>query len=183
MAKLVSTTYGEALFELAVEENLTDALYEEAKGVLETFEQNQELTKFLTHPKIESTEKRETIEKIFGQYVSKNMTGFLVLLVEKGHYGDIEATLKYFISQIKEYKKIGIATVSSASELDESQKKKIEAKLLATTAYESFEMHYLVDPHLIGGLVIRIGDRVVDSSIRNKLSEITKELRKIQLNA
>ena len=66
-------------------------------------------------------------------------------------------------------------------ELNAVQKEKVEEKLLKTTHYEAFEMHYEVDESLIGGMVIRIGDRVVDSSVKQKLSQLTRELSKIQL--
>ena len=60
-------------------------------------------------------------------------------------------------------------------------KEKVENKLRETTDYVSFEINYIVDESLIGGMVIRIGDRVVDSSIKTKIDEIAKNLRKIQL--
>ena len=62
-------------------------------------------------------------------------------------------------------------------------KKDVENRLLETTRYVKFEMHYAVDPALIGGMIIRIGDRVVDSSVRTKLYDLTRELSKIQLKA
>ena len=63
----------------------------------------------------------------------------------------------------------------------EDQKAAVEKRLLATTKYVKFEMHYDVDAALIGGMVIRIGDRVVDSSVKTKLYDLTRELSKIQL--
>ena len=110
------------------------------------------------------------------------MIGFLTLVVSKGRYNDIPDILSYFIDMVKEYKHIGVAYVTSASVLSDRQKAQVEAKLLETTGYQSFDMNYQVDKELIGGMVIRIGDRVVDSSIKTKLSELTKELLKIQLN-
>ena len=65
--------------------------------------------------------------------------------------------------------------------MTEKQQTEIVDRLLATTSYKKFIMHYDVDPSLIGGVVIRIGDRVVDSSIRTKLSQMGKELSQIQL--
>ena len=56
-----------------------------------------------------------------------------------------------------------------------------EQRLLDTTDYKKMEMHYNVDESLIGGMVVRIGDRVVDSSIKTKLNELQKELLKVQL--
>ena len=65
--------------------------------------------------------------------------------------------------------------------LGEIQKSNLVEKLLETTDYVEFEMHYEVDPSIIGGMVIRIKDRVVDSSIKSKLALLGSELSKIQL--
>ena len=65
--------------------------------------------------------------------------------------------------------------------LKESQCKEVEKRLLDTTKYKSMEISYGVDASLIGGMVIRIGDRVVDSSIRTKLNELQKDLLKVQI--
>ncbi|MDE7430410.1 MAG: ATP synthase F1 subunit delta, partial [Lachnospiraceae bacterium] len=89
--------------------------------------------------------------------------------------------LDYFISAVKEYKKIGVAYVTTAMELAQDKRKSVEERLLATTKYEQFEMNYTVDESIIGGMIIRIGDRVVDSSIKTKLNELSKDLYKIQL--
>lgn len=80
------------------------------------------------------------------------------------------------ISRIKEYKNIGIAYVTSAFELSAAQKKEIEEKLLNTTGYAEMEMHYSTDAALIGGLVIRIDDRVVDSSVKRQLERMSTAL-------
>ncbi|MDD3238664.1 MAG: ATP synthase F1 subunit delta [Lachnospira sp.] len=181
MAKLVEATYGDALFELAVSESSVDSLYAEAQAVVSAFEQNTELGKLLNHPKIEKEDKEQVIENVFGQFASKNMTGLLVIMVSKDRQNKIIDTLKYFEKRVKEYKKIGTAFVSTAKPLSDVQKSKIVAKLLATTEYVDFEMNYTVDEPLIGGMVIRIGDRVVDSSIKTKIDELAKDLKKIQL--
>lgn len=113
--------------------------------------------------------------------MSSEMTGFLRVVIEKDRESELPAILNWFIDRVKEYKHIGKASVTSASELSEDQKKQIEKRLLETTEYESIEMTFSVDESLIGGLMIRIGDRVVDSSIKTKLYEMKRELMKIQL--
>ena len=65
--------------------------------------------------------------------------------------------------------------------LTEAQKQAVKNKLLTTTSYQTFDVYYHVDPTLIGGMVIRVGDRVVDSSIRTKLEDMKKQLLNIQL--
>ena len=88
---------------------------------------------------------------------------------------------EYFIAKTKEYLKIGIVYVTTPMELSAQQKADVEKKLSDTTGFTTLEMNYSIDKSLIGGMVIRIGDRVVDTSIKTKLSELTKELNKIQL--
>lgn len=181
MAKLVSKTYGDALFELAVESGQVDEMLEETREVVKILEENNELSKLMNHPKIVKEEKIQILENIFKGKVADEITGIMTMLISKDHYGEMESVFTYFIDQVKEYKNIGTAYVTAPMPLTDSQKKQIEERLLATTRYVAFEMHYEVDASLIGGMVIRIGDRVVDSSVKNKLQRLTGELSKIQL--
>ena len=181
MAKLVSKTYGDALFELALEENKIDSLQEEVGVVLDVLADNQDLIKIMNHPKVSKEEKVTLIEDIFKGRISMELTGLMHMLAEKGRYGEIDVVLNYFLDCVKEHKNIGTAYVSTAVELTDAQKKAVEKRLLETTKYVEFEMHYSVDTDLIGGMVIRIGDRVVDSSIKTKLYDLTRELSNIQL--
>ncbi len=182
MAKIVSKVYGDALFELALEKQSVTALYEEAEALRKIFRDNGELMQLLTHPKISKEEKEAAVKAIFDGRVSDDMAGFLVLVVDKGRADELDAVLGYFLSVVKEYKKIGVVDVASAVELTDAQKEKLCEKLLATTDYAALEVNYRVDAALIGGLVVRIGDRVVDSSIRTKLSQMEKQLQRIQLS-
>ena len=181
MAKLVSKTYGDALFALALETNQLDVILEEVKAVSLAIRESEDLTRLMNHPKIVKEEKIKLIEDIFKGKVSDELVGLMRMLVEKDHYPQMEDVFVYFIDEVKEYKSIGTAYVTSAVELSEAQKASVEQKLLDTTRYVEFEMHYEVDAALIGGMVIRIGDRVVDSSIRTKLYDLTRELSRITL--
>ena len=178
MAKLVSKTYGDALFELALEEDKLDLFFAESEVIRQVFLENSELIKLLNHPKIDKEEKISVMENIFKDRASNEFVGFLTLVVRKERQNDIVGILDYFVSQVKEHKKIGVAHVSSAND---TQRAEVEKKLLETTEYKEFEMTFTVDESLIGGLVIRIGDRVVDNSIKHKLNVLAKDLYDIQL--
>lgn len=182
MAKLISATYGDALFEIAVEGNKMDVLFEEAQAVIGSLRDNADLMKFLNYPKVDTATKKKTIEDIYSKFLSKDMVGFLSIIVDKGRHNSIESILEYFCDRVKEAKHIGVAHITSAAELTKTQKKDIEERLLATTDYESFEMNYHLDESLIGGLVIRIGDRVLDSSIKTKLFELKRNLMGLQIS-
>ena len=181
MAKLVSKTYGDALFELALENNQLDSMLEEVRAVSAAIAENEDLTKLMNHPKIVKEDKIKVIEDIFTGRVSMELVGLMRMIVEKDHYNELDSVFEYFVSRVKEHKNIGTAYVTSEVELSEAQKAAVEKRLLETTKYVEFEMHFDVDATLIGGMKIRIGDRVVDSSIKNKLNDLTRELTKIQL--
>lgn len=182
MAKLVSKTYGDALFEVAVEEGTLDTMLEEVEAVLQVLKSDKEYVNLLAHPRIPAEEKRAMVEEVFKGKVSDDLTGFIITIVDKGRFTQIEDIFSYFISRVWDEKKIGVACVTSAAALSKKQKKEIEAKLLETSPYLQFRMKYAVNPALIGGMVIQIGDRVVDGSVKTKLENMAKELNKIQLS-
>lgn len=181
MAKLISKTYGDALFELAVEKNKIDVLSEETEQLRSVLSDNADFGRLMNHPKIIKEEKIQVAKSVFEGRISEELLGFITIIISKDRYKDIDAILDYFIAEVKRYKGIGVATVTTAVPLREEQCKKIEQRLLDTTEYKKMEMHYNLDESLIGGMVVRIGDRVVDSSIKTKLNELQKELLKVQL--
>ena len=183
MAKLVAGTYGDALFDFAMEENQIDSLMDEILTVQAVLEENKGLEKILVHPEIPKQKKLQVIEDVFKGRISDALTGFLRIVVTKGRYKNLPDIFAYFIARVKEYKKIGVAEVISAIPLSGEQKEKIEKKLLDTTHYETMDIEYKVDEKKIGGLMIRIGDRVVDSTIQSKLNLLTGSLLKISLES
>jgi F-type H+-transporting ATPase subunit delta len=177
MAKQVRAVYGDALFELAIEESKVDVFYDEVRFMRQVLADNRDLVAMMTHPQIPQEEKLSTVETIFKGKISDEIIGLMRMIIEKGHFSDMDGVFSYFEDRVKEYKNIGVAHVSTPIALTEAEKDKVEKRLLETTEYKSFEMEYSVDESLIGGMVIRIGDRVVDSSIRTKLYNLTKELK------
>ena len=181
MAKLVSKVYGDALFEEAMEKNVLSQWYEEIGALRTIFLENTDLAHFLNHPQIIKEEQTKGVEAIFSGKLSDGLLGFLVTVIEKGRQNDMIPICDYFTDRVKAYKKIGVVKVTSALPLSEDQKKRVEERLLETTGFVSLETEYAVDESLLGGLVIRIGDRVVDSSIKTRLEEIRRDLMKLQL--
>ena len=179
MAKLVSKTYGDALFAVAMEENRMDEFFEAALSLVEILRTNEDFSKLMNHPKIIKEDKVKIVEETFSNKIPTEMVGLMALMVEKGRSNEMLSVFEYFVDLVKEEKKIGKADVTTAVVLSDKQKEKVEKKLLETTKYESFEMCYHVDESLLGGMVIRIGDRVVDSSIKTKLYELSRQLRDI----
>lgn len=181
MAKLVSKVYGDALFAAACESGRVDDMYEEIQALQGVLAENAELQKMLENPKVIREDKENVIETVFRGRIADEIVELMKLMIVKGRYSSIDSVFDYFVGLVKEEKKIGIAYVTTAVELSDKQKEAVVKRLLETTSYKEFEMNYAVDASLIGGMVIRIGDRVVDSSIRTKLYELSKSLKTVQV--
>ncbi len=181
MAKLISKTYGDALLEVAVEEEKVEVFASEIEGISKVLADNPDFGKLINNPRISLEGKIEVVENVFKGRVSDELVGFLVMIVTKGRFLQIDEILQYFTDEVKKLKGIGVAYVTTPVELSDAQKKAVEQKLLDTTDYKSMEMNYSVDETLIGGMQIRIGDRVVDSSVHTKVMKLQQELMKIQL--
>ncbi len=181
MAKLVSKTYGEALFELAIEEGHEELFLEEIDEIRSILQENPELDKLFKHPSIAKKEKAEMLDRIFKKYISAEMLGFLTIIIEKERYKELESIFIYFVDKMKEVQKKGVAKVVTAVELSATQKNEVYERLIATTSYEKMEIDYQVDTAIIAGMIIVIKDRVIDSSVRTKLDNLTKQLLQIQL--
>ena len=122
MAKLVEKTYGDALFELAMEKGNLDTYFSQCKDILQAILDNEELLKLLSHPKITKEEKVKVIEDVFAGRVDDDITGFFVLIVKKDRQTELLQILEYFIDKVKDYKKIGVAYVTTAVEIGEATK-------------------------------------------------------------
>jgi len=181
MAKLVSKVYGDALFETAVEKGQIDECFEEVSALLPILKDHPDLVQLLRNPKIVKEEKITILNQVFGGKVLPDLMGFLTIIVEKDRQNDLLPIFEYFIARVKEYRKIGNVVVTSAAPLSADQCRQLEQRLLETTSYQTLEVDYRIDASLVGGLVIRIGDRVADNSIKTQLYELKRDLSKLQL--
>ncbi|MGN0165368.1 MAG: ATP synthase F1 subunit delta [Lachnospiraceae bacterium] len=178
---VVEERYAGALLEIAVKENLAEKYLAEAIALKEALSDNPELLDLYLNPKITLEEKLEVTENCFKNRFSDDLVGLISLIVTNGRSSSLCGVLDWFISHVKEYLKIGTVYVESACELDETRKNALEKKILQTTDYVSLEIHYTINKELIGGMKVRIKDRIIDNSIKTKLEEMGRELRQVQL--
>ena len=181
MAKLISKTYGDALLEIAKEEKKVDLLLEEVTAVMEILKDNPEFSKLMNNPRISVDEKQTVMSNVFEGRISNELMGFFSMIVNKGRYDHIDEILTYFQDEVKKIKGIGVAYVTTPLELSDAQKKNVEKKLLETAGFKQMEMHYDIDSELVGGMRIRIGDRVVDSSIHTKILKMQQDMMKVMV--
>lgn len=180
MAELVLRPYATALFEIAQEQNAMSEFAEQVNVVIDTIEENSEFTELLLHPKITQDEKIALINKVFKDKILDEITGILTIIVRKGRQNVLIEILEAFLAMVNDYLGIVKATVTSAVELNQKQLTQIKSKIQSTTD-KDVELEAVVNKSLIGGMVIRVGDNVVDASIAGRMQELKEGLTNLRL--
>lgn len=176
MAGLAASVYCNALFEIAIEKNEVEKLSKEAEQFITIWKDHQELSGLINNPAIKTEKKQKLLKDIFTNRLSSDFMGFLIIMTQKGRQYEIAEAVDTFINVTREYMGIGDVCVTSAVELSILQKHKVEKQLLKITGYDSLRVHYGKDPMLLGGMVIKIGNKVIDGSIRTQVEKLTKSL-------
>lgn len=174
----VGGRYAEALYELAKRDNQVDAVEQELKSVNELIQGNRDLQKVLYHPRITAEEKKALLQEMLEGKVSVVTFEFLKLLVDRQREQFLSDIVEYFVNMANADRNITAAQITSAIGLTDDEKKKLGAVLGKITG-KKVVTSYSVDPSLIGGVVVRIGDRVIDGSIRTRLAALREHLRLI----
>jgi F-type H+-transporting ATPase subunit delta len=173
----VATRYAKSLIGLAKERNELDAAFQDMEVVLKACQDSKDLRVFLNSPVVNADKKKNVLSSIFAGKIGTLSSGFIQIITSKGREYLLSEIASEFIRQYKVSKNITEARVTSAVPLDSEVREKILALIHKTTTGE-VEINEVVDPEIIGGLVVQIGDKQVDASIRKKLNELKKEFSK-----
>jgi F-type H+-transporting ATPase subunit delta len=171
----VASRYAKSLLKIAIEENSLEDLHNDMVLVNDVCVNNKELTLLLQSPIIKTDKKTAIMNEIFTGKISTIATSFIAIIISKkraGILGDIAAS---FIETYKLHKNIKTAQVTSAIPLSLAQKEKVIATLKASNDTESVDLKEIVDPSIIGGIIIKVGDQQVDESIKRKLTDLEME--------
>ena len=170
---IVASRYAKSLLQLAVEKGQLEKVYADMLFVQSTCEQHKDFVRFLNSPIINTDKKLSVLKEVFAGHIGEMSVGFFTILTNKRremYMGDIA---KSFVSQYKEYKNILTAVITSATGIDATVKSKV-LELVKQTTKGEVELVEKVDKDLIGGFVLRIGDRQVDASVSRKLNDLRK---------
>lgn len=171
----VARRYAQALYEIAQAKNTLETLEQDLKGVAEAVVGTRELQKVLYHPQVLPSEKKKILQALFAQSVSEETMKFLGLLVDKRRENYIEGIALEFSSLANQARGKVAAEVITAIDITEEQKQEL-VKVASRMAGKEVDPTFAVDPSLIGGVVVRIGSKVIDGSIKTRLAGIKARL-------
>lgn len=170
----IARVYSEALFEVAEEKDRLDEVHEQLGEVSDAIAENRDLQVFFFSPYFSSAEKREGISKLVSG-ANPEVVNFLELLAEK-HRMPVLFRARRRFDELWDKKRRRLAvTVRSAVELDPAVVDEVGAEIERKTG-QTIELKSEVDEGIIGGLVLQVGNMVLDASIHNRLEQLRKEV-------
>jgi F-type H+-transporting ATPase subunit delta len=170
----VASRYAKSLIDLAQEQNLLEPVRQDIELFIKICKENSELRAVLANPIISLDKKAAILSSIFTGKVNPMILNYFKIVVSKGRSEILYATAKEFINSYNSFKNIVKATVSSAAPLSESSKKQIEDAVKEITKGQVI-LETKVDPDLIGGYILTVGDKQLDASISSSLKKLKKE--------
>jgi F-type H+-transporting ATPase subunit delta len=181
----VAGRYAQALYDIASEEktlpkykSMVDRIESELIAIKSILDENIELQRLLYHPQITPAAKKELLDQLFKGKISEITGNFLALLVDRRretYFGDI---VDEFTALANAGRGIIEARVTSAVELKDKEKGELSG-ILARLTGKKVRISYVVDPSIIGGVIVRMGDKIIDGSIKARLSAIRDRLKAI----
>lgn len=170
----VATRYAKSLLGLVAEKGNLEEAFSDMLLIKKTCSENRELVVLLKSPVVNAEKKANILTSIYGKNVSKVTMLFITLITKNRRESALPEIADAFIAQYKAMKGITIASVTSAAVLTEDAQKKI-ADIVQKQVGGTVELELEVNPELIGGFILRIGDKQLDTSILSKIGDLRQE--------
>lgn len=174
MASSAAKRYAQAVFTLAKEKDTLDA-WQSDLALLNNIVREDHVVSYLTNPTITADKKVGAIESVLNSNVQPETRNLVKLLIERDRAALIPEIREIFDDEVRTERGVAVANVTTADPLSDAERDLVRDKLESLTG-KKVELALTVDPEIIGGIVIRIGDQVIDGSVRNKLERLRARL-------
>jgi F-type H+-transporting ATPase subunit delta len=171
----ISVRYSHALFQSAIEKKMIDRVYRDMAYISEMC-RIPEIRDLLNSPIILPAKKREIMHNLLGEELEKLTLSFIDMVIKNTRESYIPAIARVFVSDTLKHKGITETILTTAVGTNEKVKKEI-SYLVSSTFNTKVELKEIIDKDIIGGFILKIDDKLIDASIRNKLRKIEKELK------
>ncbi len=172
---MVENIYAQALFELAREEKISDRVVQEMKTVESLFAENQDYVRLLANPAIPVRDRVETLRAAFDGRLHPTVTHFLMLLTEKGRISHFSGIVRAFVRLYNDACGIADVTAVTAVALSPQLAERLREKAQRLTG-KTVRLKNVVDPSMLGGVILRWDDTQVDASVKRRLQDLRRQI-------
>ncbi|TLS35835.1 F0F1 ATP synthase subunit delta [Pseudalkalibacillus caeni] len=173
--EVVAKRYAEALFDLANENQIVSQIEDELAVVKEVFNKNPQLMEFFRHPKVTTDEKKKVIFTSFGE-LSDTVRNTMLLLADRNRIEITPELIDQYTKLANDQQGVAAAKVYSVNPLSDEEQARISDVFAKRVGKEKLSIENVVDPDLIGGIKVRIGNRIFDGSVSGKLERMKRQL-------
>jgi len=170
-------TYGDALFELASDEKIEDAVKQDLASICGVIKENPEYRKLLTSPAISKEERKQLLKEAWEGNINPYTLNFLCILCDQEALSQLEGCVEEFIKRYNDLKGIVEADVISAVKLSEGQRKDL-LKAIEKKTGKTIILNEKVDPSIMGGLKLQLAGKQYDDSVAYHLGSIAQLISK-----
>lgn len=178
----VAERYAGALFEVSEACGKTDLWDKKLSQIAKSVENTPFLSKFLKYPFGSASEKKDIMKKVFGTFIDVQIMNFIFIIIDRGRASYLDLISKKYSECIKQSRGIVSAEVISAAPLSPSERARL-ARVLTQKEGRKVEPSFSCDPSLIGGVVIKMGGRVIDGSLSRALSIMKEKFANVDVSA
>jgi F-type H+-transporting ATPase subunit delta len=173
MYEYLARRYAVALYEVAEEKNKTDEYISDLKQIITLIKENNDLSQVINHPKISTSKKIEIFKQVFQGKIDKEIISFLLILIEKDRIVELEAVIFQMEKVRLEKNNEVVAIVKTVVPLNDNERTSLVDKLKAKYK-KSIILKESIDLSILGGVYVRVGDDVIDGTVKNKIDEMKK---------
>ena len=164
--------YVKSLLDLAIQRNVVEEVHRDMRLFSDTVGKSRALELMLQNPVIKHDKKLDILKGVFAGKVHPLTMAFFEIITRKNRESILESVAREFHNSYNEYKGIGKATVTTATPMDAKMRAEFEQLVRRYSDKKQIELIELVDPDLIGGFILKVGDRQVDASVKSKLKTL-----------
>lgn len=172
---VIAKRYAEALFQLAEQSENVDSIESQLLIVKEVFQQNQDFNGFLEHPGFDALKKKEIIDLAFDDF-AKEVRNILKLLIDRHNADAVPEIVDQFIAFANESKGVAVATVYTVRALSDEEKQQLQVVFTKKLAVKTLEINNVIDPSVMGGIKLKVGNTIYDGSVKGKLERIERNI-------
>lgn len=175
---IIADRYADALVKTARDGKLTfEKISDDLNLVKSILTKSKDLQEFLTMPLVSVDDKKEIINKVFSNEIDTLIVNFLKVLIDKNRFDLFDDVLESYNKSLDDINNISRIKVTSAVEMTEDAKKKLKIKL-EEKLKKNVIFDLEIDNNIIAGLVVKIGDNIIDMSLKHKLEDLSKNIMK-----
>lgn len=173
----ITSRYAKSLLFLSIERDILDNILEDMKYVQSIFSNNRDFTLLLKSPIVKTEKKQRILKKIFSSQINEISMKFISILTAKKRELYLEGIAQSFINQYKSHKNIEDATIITAVQIDDMTKREI-LSFISKQENKKIQLKEIIDENIIGGAIIKMGDKQLDTSISKTIKQLKQTFNK-----